>query len=80
MRAPRLPRLGYRVGEVVALTGLSRSVVEREIQRQRVGRKTVGGCVLLDPRDVERVFGFEGQDAAIRPGPRALALVAKLKV
>jgi hypothetical protein len=51
-------RWGYRPAEIVELTGLSRPVVDRAVVAQGVRRKRVGGAVILDARDCERVFGF----------------------
>ena len=50
--------LGYRIRDVCEATGLSRSVVMREVERAGIRRRKIAGCVLLDPVGVENTFGF----------------------
>lgn len=71
-------RLAYRVGEVAELTGLPRSTVVREIERKDVRRKRIGRSLLLDPTDVERVFGFSNEHEKTEPGPEALEIARRL--
>ena len=71
-------RLAYRVGEVAELTGLPRSTVMREVERKAVRCKHIGRSLLLDPGDVERVFGFAGEHERTEPGPEALEIARDL--
>ena len=72
-------RLGYRIAEIVRLTHLPRSTVERELQRQSVPRKRFGRAVLLDPAAVETVFGFRcDAEPTVEPSPEALAIARRL--
>ena len=72
-------RLAYRVGEVAELTGLPRSTVMREVERKAVRCKHIGRSLLLDPGDVERVFGFSRESVSL-PSPTSedLALAREL--
>ena len=72
-------RLGYRIAEIVRLTNLPRSTVERELERHSVPRKHFGRAVLLDPVAVETVFGFCcNTQPAVEPSPEALAIARRL--
>ena len=71
-------RLAYRIEELVKLTGLPRSTVVREIERKGVRRKHIGRSLLLDPTDVERVFGFSDEHEKTAPGPEALEIARRL--
>ena len=71
-------RLAYRIGEVCQLAGLPRSTVVREIERKGVRRKHIGRSLLLDPSDVERVFGFPDEHEKTEPGPEALEIARRL--
>ena len=71
-------RLAYRIAEVCQLAGLPRSSVIREIERKGVRRKRIGRSLLLDPTDVERVFGFSNEHKRTEPGPEALEIARRL--
>ena len=72
-------RLGYRIAEIVRLTNLPRSTVERELQRQSVPKKRFGRAILLDPVAVETVFGFRcNTKPTVEPSPEALAIAQRL--
>ena len=72
------PRLAYRIAEVCELAGLPRSTVIREIERKGVRLKHVGRSLLLDPTDVERVFGFSNEHEKAEPGAEALEIARRL--
>ena len=72
-------RLAYRIGEIAELTGLPRSTIVREIERKGVRRKHIGRSLVLDPADVERVFGFSRETAPLpSPTREDLALAREL--
>jgi len=69
-------RIAYRIEEVVALTGVSRTSVSKYIGSEIRFRK-LGGLVLLDPEDVHRTFGFI-HDEHITPSRESLAEIEEL--
>lgn len=69
-------RIAYRIEEVVALTGVSRTLVSKHIGPEIRFRK-LGGLVLLDPEDVHRTFGFI-HDEHITPSRESLAEIEEL--
>lgn len=69
-------RIAYRIEEVVALTGVSRTSVSKYIGPEIRFRK-LGGLVLLNPEDVHRTFGFI-HDEHITPSRESLAEIEEL--
>ena len=69
-------RIAYRIDEVAALTGVSRAVVRKHIERDIEARK-VGVMVLLNPADVHRVFGFVHEES-VAPSAESLAEIEEL--
>ena len=65
-------RFAYRIAEVCALAGVSRWTVLQAIERGEIATKHVGRTLLLNARDVERIFGFpseseESEESKIPP-------------
>ena len=69
-------RIAYRIEEVVALTGVSRTSVSKYIGPEIRFRK-LGGLVLLNPEDVHRTFGFIHEEHTT-PSPESLAEIEEL--
>ena len=55
-------RLAYSVGETALLSGLSRWSVMQAVERGEIRSKRIGRRLLLDPADVERLFGFAEEE------------------
>ena len=76
--APTTDRLAFRISQVCELAGVSRSVVEQAITAGTVRTKRVGRALLLDPRDVGRVFGFESESEKVQPSAESIAEMEEL--
>lgn len=69
-------RVAYRIEEVVAATGVSRTNVRKRLGTD-IRFRNVGGMVLLNPEDVHRTFGFMSE-ATVAPSREALADMEEL--
>ena len=56
-RAGRPARVGYRVRDLVEMTGLSQQTIRRWIADGRLEAFHVGRSVLVRPESVDRLFG-----------------------
>ncbi len=65
-------RLAYRIAEVCELAGVSRWAVEHAISSGEIQTKRIGRLVLLDPNDVESVFGFGSDSEDLQPSTESI--------
>lgn len=73
-----MKRWGYRVGEIVRLTGLARATVEREVKRLGIRQRHIGSAVLLEASATERAFGFGDPTPISVASPKVLERAARL--
>jgi len=51
---PPLPRVAYSLAEVAVMCGVSKRVIESQINSRALRAKRVGRCLMVTHRDLER--------------------------
>lgn len=69
-----MERGAFRRAEVRALYGVSYRIIDQKVESGAIAHRKVGGFLLLNPRDVEREFGFS--EVPIEPSAESLAEMA----